>query len=383
MPPPNFSALRFFNPTRIICGDGARAELSQLVPTGKILIITTKRGRAQFEADTILLSATNDVEKSWVDNVLPNPGLVETQDAIERLSSREFDAIIAFGGGSSMDAAKAIGAALSCETASPNLAEIISTPSDYLTRPLIPIFAVPTTAGTGSEVTPFATIWDHQRAKKLSLYSPRLFPHTAIIDPQLTYGVPRQATLATGLDAMNQAFESVWNRNCSALTLPMAARAISLALDALPVLLLDLQNINARASMAEASLLAGMCISQTRTAICHAMSYPLTARFNLPHGLACAFTMSAVAHDVMDNAPECLENLAALTCYGNAKELLCALDAVLVSTNVAAWSRSMMPSKVKAMALTSEMYTPGRTDNYIGVINDDVLQEIIAKSWDN
>ena len=367
----------FNNPVKVHFGPGCRKALAAQLAGQKLLVVTTARGRAQFTADPHL--GTIQADLTWVDSVSPNPGLTETQVEIDRLAGQDFDAVLAFGGGSAMDAAKALAAALTPGLACRDLATLIAQPGTHLDRPLLPIHAVTTTSGTGAEVTPFATIWDHENRRKLSLASPLLFPATAVVDPELTHGLPYLATLGTSLDAMNQAFESVWNRNRSPLTTMMAARAIGLAFQAIPRLQADLGDHAARALIAEASLLAGLCISQTRTAICHSMSYPLTAHFGIPHGLACAATMSAVAHMVLAEAPEGLAEVVALNGLGDAAALVARLDAVLAGTDLRALVAADLPETEAVLALRSEMFTPGRSDNFILPVDHDMLSRIIER----
>lgn len=367
-----------YNPTKVLFGAGSRASLVNIVRGRKILAVGTARGRQQFESDPVV--GNLDAEIHWVDNVRPNPGLTETQREIDRLAGSEFHAVLAFGGGSAIDAAKALTAALSPYARSRNLAELIARPQDLLPPWLLPIHAVPTTSGTGSEVTPFATIWDHENRKKLSLASPLLFPRTAIVDPELTYGLPREATLSTGLDALNQAFESVWNRNRIPMTVMMAGRAIRLALEALPRLSVDLDDQQARSQIAEASLLAGLCISQTRTAICHSISYPLTAHFDIAHGYACAYTMAAVAREVLAEQPSLLNDVARLVGKASGEALVAALAEVLERVNLRAGIADKIGDLKTVLALRPQMSTPGRSDNFILPVTDDLLARTLAAS---
>lgn len=376
----NFSQSKswaFHNPVEVIFGAGTRSALADKIRGKSVLVVTTARGRKQFSDDAILGTLKDIAKITWVDTVLPNPGLAETQIEIDRLSEQHFDAVIAFGGGSPMDAGKALAAALTPAIACRDLATLIADPTKYLTMPLLPIYAVTTTSGTGSEVTLFATIWDHENKKKLSLLSAELFPKIAIVDPELTYSLPHAATLSTGLDALNQAFESVWNKNRTPLSTLFAARAISLALQAIPKLDADLNDHAARTEIAEASVLAGLCISQTRTAICHSISYPLTAHFDVPHGMACAFTMRAVARLCLDGAPEGLQEVACIIGYGSADELIEALENVLESVNLRETAKAMLPDADALVALGPEMVTPGRSDNFILPVDALLLEQIL------
>lgn len=368
----------FHNPTQVHFGAGCRSALAPCVQGRKALVVTTRRGRQQFMADPVL--GKLDAGLEWVDSVTPNPGLAETQAEIDRLASQHFDCVIAFGGGSAMDAAKALAAALAPGLARRDLAALIADPAARLTLPLLPVHAVTTTSGTGAEVTPFATIWDHAAKKKLSLASPRLFPQTAIVDPELTCGLPRDATFSTGLDALNQALESVWNRNRSPVTALMAGRAVGLALAALPRLHASLDDHGARAWIAEASLLAGLCISQTRTAICHSISYPLTAHFGVPHGYACAYTMGAVARLCLRGAPEGLNEIAPLAGHANAEALVDALQSVLNLLDLRASVRAQLGDDDAVLALRGEMFTPGRSDNFVLPVTHELLADVLADS---
>jgi len=368
----------FANPVHVRFGEGCRAGLGAQVAGQSLLVVTSHRGRAQFSADPHL--GALDADLTWIDTVSPNPGLTETQTQIDRLAGQRFDAVLAFGGGSAMDAAKALAAALTPGQTCRDLAALIADPVAHLDRPLLPIHALPTTSGTEAEVTPFATIWDHANRRKLSLASPRLFPRTAWVDPELTWGLPPDATLATSLDALNQAFESLWNRNRSPLSSVMAGRAIALGFAAIPRLQADPGDHAARALIAESSLLAGLCISQTRTAICHAMSYPLTAHHGLPHGLACAFPMAAVARRVLDAAPEVLIEAVRTASLPSPGSLVEGLEALLDGVGLRARCRALLPPGDGLLALRPQMITPGRADNFILPVDDAVLEAILATS---
>lgn len=279
-----------------------------------------------------------------------------------------------------MDSAKAISAMMACRREGVGLREIISQPSilDRLSCP--PVHCIPTTAGTGAEVTPFATVWDYEAQRKLSLLHPALYPATAIVDPELTMGLPEDVTLATGLDALNQAFESVWNRNASPYTLRLAGLAIEKGMRALAILGSDLRNADGRSGMAEASLLAGLCISQTRTAICHSISYPLTAHFQLPHGIACAFTMKAVVGLLVAERPDVFDQLAPLAGYENPASLILDLESILSLNSVRQQWEAVRSAPDAVKALVGEMSTPGRSDNFILPVDDSRILRILDAS---
>src|SRR5690606_35203423 len=167
------------------------------------------------------------------------------------------DAIMALGGGSSIDTAKAL-ARLLVQPTGVTLAGHFREGVRLVPLPALPVVAVPTTAATGAEVTSFGTVWDFELAKKYSITGDDLYPSVAILDPELTLGLPRDVTFSSGLDAISHAFESTWNCNASPVTLGLATKSLQLSLPALPRLKVDLDDAGARRAMMEASLLAGM-----------------------------------------------------------------------------------------------------------------------------
>jgi len=369
----------FHNPVTVRFGRGKRDSLASDIQGQRILAISTERGRQQFLGDPVLGALKNQMV--WVDSVTPNPGLDDIHAAFSTLTGQDFDAVLAFGGGSAMDFAKAIASLLAPGNSPTELRGLISEPGTLLASPPLPIIALPTTSGTGSEVTPFATVWDHVNRKKLSLASPTLFPRIAIVDPELTDTLPASSTLSSGLDALNQAFESVWNRNRSPVTVGLAARAISLALKALPRLHTDIDDHSARDELAEASLLAGLCISQTRTAICHSISYPLTAHFGISHGVACAFTMGEVFAVCVDQQPELFDTVTAHTGHETATELVIDVKKLLASLRVGEAVSRSIGSVDRLTDLTNQMMTPGRSDNFVLQVDERFIARLITASY--
>lgn len=368
----------YHNPVKITFGCGTRSSLLEAIKGLKILTVTTSRGRKFIEKDPILKELSKKTE--WVDSISRNPDLNLIQNEINRFSGNFFDLIIAFGGGSSIDAAKALSCGLSPDICSRDILKLIIDPQKYLNKKLIPIYALPTTSGTGSEVTPFATIWDYANQKKLSLTHARIFPKIAIIDPELTYDLPKDSTISCGLDALNQAFESIWNKNSCPLTNSMAARSIKKAINAIPRLNHNIQDHDARELIAESSLLAGLSISHTRTAICHSISYPLTAHFGINHGIACAFTMFSVAKKVNKFAPAYLEEIAKLNNFKSSDELVEKIGYLTKILEVKNIVKQSIPNNFKISVLIEEMITPGRSDNFILKVDKEFIKEVLEDS---
>lgn len=371
---------QFYNPVKIIAGRGSRAQLASLLTDKVLLIVTTIRGKAQFLEDETLARMLKSNIITWVDSVKENPRLTDLQAEIDQLQVLKVDAIIAFGGGSAMDSAKAlrIGLAVGDEN---SLAKLLETPALHQGATQIPLYALPTTAGTGSEVTPFATVWHHEVQKKLSLAGNNVFPSIAIVDAELTDSMPTSVTLSTGLDAINQAAESIWNKNANSITLIFATRALKLGLKALPLLIAGEGGKIERDKMAEASLLAGLAISHTRTALCHSISYPLTAHFGVPHGLACAFTMPEVCNLNLAADDGRFTALAEALIGKPAPEALYQIFSELnKKLEVATQVMEYVTNLNDLLALQNEMYNPSRAANNLVELKEGDLEKILRKS---
>jgi len=205
----------------------------------------------------------------------------------------EVDGILAVGGGSAIDTAKS----LMVGTASGRFDELVAllaSGAPFAPHQVKPLIAVPTTAGTGSEVTPWATVWDRAAGRKHSLHLPETWPEAAVIDPDLMLTLPASVTVQSGLDALSHALESIWNVNANPISDAHAVAAASEVMATLPALLANLADRELRSRMALAALRAGLAFSNTKTALAHSISYEMTLRFGLPHGIACSFTLPMV-----------------------------------------------------------------------------------------
>jgi alcohol dehydrogenase class IV len=213
-----------------------------------------------------------------------NPKLDDIETGLQRCRRARADSILAIGGGSVLDMAKLI-ATLSQQSAPP-LDIVLG--REAIGVPGLPVMALPTTAGTGSEVTHFAVIYVGNR--KYSLAHETMRPAFAIVDPELTYSMPPKTTAITGLDAFTQAVESMWSVHATSQSKHHAREAITLALKHLPDAV-HRPEPTCRLAMSKAAHLSGKAIDITRTTAPHAISYTMTSRFDVAHGLAVALTL--------------------------------------------------------------------------------------------
>uniref|UniRef100_UPI0040479B62 phosphonoacetaldehyde reductase n=1 Tax=Polynucleobacter sp. TaxID=2029855 RepID=UPI0040479B62 len=369
---------KFYNPVEIFVGSKCREQLLNRLEH-KILIVTTKRGRAQILSDEIL-SKLSKKSILWIDSVVENPSLQYLQEEVNKNKDANFDSVVAFGGGSAIDTAKIINLMLSAECKSHSIYELIASPNLYKDARLKPFYAIPTTSGTGSEVTPFATIWDLNEKKKFSLSGDLIFPTAAFIDADLTLGIPKMIEISTGLDVLSHALEAIWNKNANPITFGLASQALQLCFQALPQISKGNHTNHVRKQMAEASLFAGLAISHTRTALSHSISYPITSHFGVPHGFACAFTLVAVLRLNLNAEDGRFSRLTKSLCgKEDPLSLLHLLQKVCQELEVASTVKKYIPSKESLFALKSEMYALGRFENNLMTVFG--LDEILLESW--
>ena len=270
--------MKYYLPTKIILGrleDEIKREVDLFQPR-KVLLITG--GQSMKKAGVIkkLTDCLSGYQISIFDGVKPNPGIETVSHA-----KQESDLIIGLGGGSVIDVAKVIATDLKK-----------------------PCMAVPTTAGTGSEVTPFAALYDWEKKKKKSLMVN--FPNTAIVDYRLTLTLPLELVASSGIDALSQAIEAYWSIHSTPLSDVHAQRAIDLVVKNLKKSWEGDQG--AREKMSLAALEAGLAFSQTKTTAVHSVSYPLTIYYGISHGAACGITLPyflAYNYNVSDK--DCLD----------------------------------------------------------------------------
>lgn len=376
-----FSTWDFHNPTYIQFGvtfpDGLKAHLEK-VPT----LYVTSPGSTKRGVTAKVESLFNEAGISFqiVDCATANPSFEDLKAISAKLENFKPEQIVAIGGGSVIDLAKILSYVLAPSAPSTdNILKFLVEGKPLPVIPTISFIASPTTAGTGSEVTPFATIWDTENKKKYSIGTKNLHPRKALLFPELTVSLPWEITISTGLDALSQALESVWNKNYTHLTAAIAESAIRLIFQALPILKTSPTHAKARAQMLEASLLSGLCISKTRTAMAHAMSYPLTAHYGTPHGIACSFTLPDLWDYNLIADDGRMAHLCTVLGY-LPKEFSQRLANFLESLDFKTEFHKTITSTESVLKLSAEMYSPGRSDNNLRAFDNSSLHSFIEKA---
>ncbi|SOC23454.1 alcohol dehydrogenase [Ureibacillus xyleni] len=278
---------RYEHPTEILFGQGVSQNLGDYLERKNIkkalLIATNSLVKNGLTADIVDKSAGRIV--GVVNGIEPNPTIENVEMCASQARELEVDYIIALGGGSVIDCAKAV-----CAVVAENYTAIDLMEGQDITKAL-PLIAIPTVSGASSEVTGTAVISWKEKNLKRAFTSPLLYPKTAFVDPELTYSCPNHLTAISGIDIIAHSLDSLGSVKSNPLTEHFAVQAAKLAFENLEAAVND--NIEAKDQLAFAAILAGFAFSQTGTTASHACSYILTAKYDIPHAEACAFTLDS------------------------------------------------------------------------------------------
>lgn len=245
----------------------------------------------------------NGIDCVIFDGITGEPTDTMIEKGVEMLKSSGCDFIIGIGGGSPLDSAKAIAAM------AVNEGSIADYNGKEITGEILPLAAIPTTAGTGSEATKFTVITDSEKGIKMLLKGDVLVPKLAIVDSSFTVGAPKSVTSATGLDALTHAVEAYTSRKAFSMTDTLAVSAVKRIMKYLPIAYKEPDNSLAREQMSIAALEAGICINNSSVTIVHGMSRPIGALFHVPHGMSNAMLLKECLSFAVSGAYEKFANL--------------------------------------------------------------------------
>jgi len=280
-------------PVKISFGNGKISALKEVIAelgAANGILICSRSFRRSGLADQVIDEADGLLTAVYSD-VSPHPEVAEVDACAELMRAKGSKFVVALGGGSVMDLAKA---AATIATVDESIRRYHGT-GEALPETFLPLIAVPTTSGTGSEVTSVSVLSDHATGKKAPILSPNFFPAYAVVDPELTYTCPPTVTASSGIDVLCQAIEGYWSVNHQPICDALAIQAAKLVFDYLPLAYAEPYNATAREKMAEASVIAGLAFALPKTTSSHAVSYPLTNLYGIPHGEACGLTIDYFA----------------------------------------------------------------------------------------
>ncbi len=371
------------NPVRVEYGWGRLSEIAGLVEGRAAILITTRGMVERGTVARVEAALAAQLIAVWAE-VESNPTIAACERAAASLPAVNDAVVIGLGGGSALDTAKAVALSHAPEIAPGFLSDLLrsdaSLPGDFGPPPMI---LIPTTSGTGSEVTRWGTVWDERDGAKYSVSHPRLYPEIALVDPELTMSVPQDTTVFTALDALSHSLESIWNQNANQTSDGYALQAIRLIHAALPKVLDDPRSRAIREDLSLASLRAGLAFSNTATAIAHSISYPLTSSFGVPHGLACSLTLAEVLRvNATADPARCNLILEAL----DAADLERAVEAIyrlFAKVRLGDRLKQFIPTEESLSQVKGTFIAPGRAANNLVPIDQETASRILRDAYHN
>jgi len=283
--PTSVASFDFHQRTRVVCGCGTFGELGRLARElgGQRVLLVTDAGlrKSGYSARAETILRAEGLEVAVFDQVRENPTSEDVDRCVELARSKEIGLIVGLGGGSSIDCAKGANFVL---TNGGRIHDYKGVGKAKLA--MLPMIAVPTTSGTGSEAQSFAVIADAETHMKMACGDPKAACRIAILDPELTVTMPASVAAATGIDAMTHAIESYVTTKRNPISQMFARQAWELLSSAFPIILREPENLDARGRMQLGAFLAGAAIENSMLGAAHAAANPLTAQYGTTHGVA-------------------------------------------------------------------------------------------------
>lgn len=355
-------------------------KLNEYLSQDNVVLIASKRLIRENNL-TEVISNSND-NLTLFDESMKSLDTHLISDYFKQIKQKP-ELIIAIGGGTSIDFAKAISALYEySDDGNITVEEVVDiiTSKKYLENTnSIAIIASSTTAGTGSDCTKWATIWDYDNSKKYSIDADYLYPTQSWLIPELTLTLPKSLTLSTALDALSHACEAYWSVSTNKIVQVLSRDAIRLIVEYLPKVLRDMDNLTYRKKVYMGAFFAGLAFSNTRTTACHSISYPLTLLYGIPHGFAVALTLA----EVLKRNKDYIEDYDLFMDAWNANSID-DIDKWIyeVSKDIQTLKLSAFDVKVDEISdIIKLTFTGGRMDNNPIVFNEDEVSDILGNVY--
>ena len=361
---------QYRNPVHIVFAQAFYEAVAELTGSSKKIIVMCSERFRLSQAFAELNTRLTDFECfAAIEN---NPSFESCQRAIEFVrSAAPVEVIVAIGGGSVIDTAKAARMALysSCY----NMHALFESRKMVTEKPVF--IAIPTTHGSGSELTMWATIWDKTGKAKCTLEDPLNYPDHAIYDVRLVASLPITVSISSTLDAVSHAWEALWNKNANPISSDFAIEAIRRIATALDKLVEPISP-ETRENLLMASMYAGLAFSNTKTAAAHSMSYPLTAHFNIPHGIACSMPLCSLARRNLPQMEDELPYIFSRSQIGSFQELW---ERILKATagRVPFSLRDYGVGREDLALLADQGFSKGRMENNIADLTPEAILAIL------
>ncbi len=372
----------YYNPVHTFQGPGSLAQLPELLQSlpkdqRRVLILAWSEGALRQPVFAGLLAENSEFEVRSLVFTASNPTVDQLFDAWKDTCEFCPHVVIGVGGGTILDVAKSLCCLYGCELNSADDLRRRIVAGDL--KPAARWIGVPTTAGTGSEVTCWATIWDPERDAKRSLESKENYAWAAFVDPELAQGMPIKLAISSALDAVAHAVESYWARRTNAVSRALALEAIRTIMGQIDNLFSD--QIEAHDAMARGSMLAGLAFSNTKTTACHSISYPLTMHYGIPHGAAVAMLLAPVLEmnvPVTSGMDRLLEALGAENAAGLKKRVSDLLERSGQPSTLKGWGvRRGDLTRLAALGITK-----GRADNNPAELKSEKIERMLNSIYE-
>ncbi len=317
----------YYMPTRICFENGITKQMNDYIKGEHVLIISDP---FLFDNGTATRIGDSLVGKKvcYFSKIEPNPSCESVDMAADLAREQKADCVIGLGGGSSLDVAKIVSCLVSNEG---SIYDYYSGGSKTFLKRTSELICIPTTAGTGSEVTNVGVFTNKKAGIKMPMVNDEFWPDYAIVDGELTFTLPSKVTASTGMDAFCHAIEAYWNKGSIPICDMIAMGAMKIVLENIKTAYDEPSNPTARGNMIVASLIAGIAFSQTRTTGIHALSFPLTTEFGASHGTACSITLPKFIRISKEGALEKMKTLSNYLGFESIDSFADAVENLMVS----------------------------------------------------
>lgn len=376
----------YYNPVETYCGLDRLKDTNRILNTlrcksDSILLLTRGSNFVGSDEEQIILEQLKGRQVFRYDLPISNPDVQDLFRIVRETGRCDYDVVLAVGGGSVLDLAKCLCALRGMTLTGAEHLRSVITGKSYQSNPRkCGWIGVPTTAGTGSEVTCWATVWDRERHLKYSIEGRDLYALAAIIDPKLTLRLPARLTVASALDAVCHATEAYWSLKTNPVSRVFAVSAIRHIVQHIEAVIDDPLHEECREQVALGSFLAGLAFSNTATTACHALSYPITLKFGVDHGIAVSMTLSEL---LKWNEPYIMEKEKLFEAFGasNSNEVDDVLKRIYRKTAISPRLRDYGVREADFGDIADDALHHGRMSNNPGRITQDDVKRVLCRIY--
>lgn len=372
----------YYNPVKIKIDtiDVMKDVLHTIKPRFSNIVLLHRGGDfSESAAGRNLYKSLEGFEVRQMEVNLSNPDVEDLFHYYTQIENFDYQCIVGVGGGSVLDLSKSLAALKDMEIDSTSTLRSVIKQKHYKENEnVVPWIGIPTTSGTGSEVTCWATIWDRANGVKMSVDSEHLYAHTAIIDPTLAVSLPEGLTASTALDALCHATEAYWSKSSNEISRIYSLEAIKRIVNNFEKVLNHPNEVTYRNEIALGSLYAGLAFSNTRTTACHSISYPLTLELGMVHGIAASITLAKVLKANFDSI---IEKNKLLQAFGvsSCDEVQGLIEHFHQLSGFSSKLRDYEANEEIIEKVAANAFTKGRMDNNpVALTQEDVKQILLS-----